>query len=242
MSGGRRPDLQHAQEIQRSFLPVLPEQVPGFCIATEYRPMFAIGGDFYDIVVGPDRRLLVAVGDVSGKGVSGALWMARATLQLAHAMRTERQPAAVLRALEAAFGRSLLDGSAGADSVAIVCASIDLEDGIMRIANAGHMPPLLRREGVVREVGMPSAPPIGLLPLQNLVEESHAVGPGDLVLLATDGVTDGLRTAGDPLGVAALRQLAGGNDNPFQKRRRLRRALRRKVDDATFLAIQAVEI
>ena len=78
-----RDILEHvlalARRLQRSFLPQTPPQVPGYGLAVEYSPAAEVGGDFYDFFPLASGRIGLAIGDVSGKGVSGALLMARLT-------------------------------------------------------------------------------------------------------------------------------------------------------------------
>ena len=84
-------DFEVARRIQRSFLPAVPERVESASASQRTtRPRFHVGGDFYDVLPAGDGQLLATVGDVSGKGVSGALLMARATSELRRISTLER--------------------------------------------------------------------------------------------------------------------------------------------------------
>ncbi len=233
-------DLAHARAIQRSFMPALPRTVGPLTVVGAYRPASAVGGDFYDVIARDDGELLLVVGDVEGHGVSGALWMARATLEVRRLARDADGPLALLRALHRSLSAQMGDDA----FVTVACAALDPRAGQLRVANAGHLAPLLRgTDGSVRAVGRPSGPPIPVAARPRYREERHPLTRGDLLLLATDGVTDALRAPDDLLGTAALaRHLAGGLDAAATVARVMRAAQRRSAlvedDDRTLLAVE----
>src|SRR5205085_124251 len=97
-------DLETARRIQRSFLPSLPDAVGGFRIAAEYRPAFDVGGDFYDVCSRRPGHLTTVIGDVSGKGVSAALFMSRVSSEVRRLAPTLRSPQKLLEELNRRFG------------------------------------------------------------------------------------------------------------------------------------------
>jgi sigma-B regulation protein RsbU (phosphoserine phosphatase) len=195
-------DLAHAQDIQRSFMPVLPASIPGVELAAEYAPVQAVGGDFYDVFTAPSGdQLLVVIGDVAGHGVSGALWMSRATLDLRRLGRRVRSPRGLLTGLHRKLAPIMPDDL----FVTALCASIEPRLGRLRVANAGHSPVLIRRaSGQLETIGGGAGAPIPFLARPNYTEVTTGLAPGDVVLFTTDGVTDALRTEDDPLGTQAL--------------------------------------
>ena len=246
---GRRVERRHleqdfevARRIQRSFLPALPERLDGFRVAAQYRPAFHVGGDFYDVLPVGDGRLLATVGDVSGKGVSGALLMARATSELRRVSSLEHGPAQVLTQLDRALSGQICDDTFVTS--AIVC--LDRLRRTLTVANAGHVLPLVRRaSGEVLTFGNPSGPPLAMLSGVEYVDEALPFERGDILVLMTDGVLDALHTDEDPLGLRALEALVRKMPpDIFDINRRILAAVEARagarVDDITLLSIEMV--
>jgi serine phosphatase RsbU (regulator of sigma subunit) len=233
-------DLSVARRIQQSFLPKLPERIERFRIAAHYAPAYQIGGDFYDVLPQSGGRLLLTMGDVSGKGVSGALLMARATSELRRISATEASPARVLTEMDRALSGQICDDT----FVTAACVSIDSARGVATVANAGHVLPLLRRaSGEVITFGNPSGPPLAMVGLTEYADEMIQVAPGDILLLMTDGILDALHTDEDPLGMAALEALVRKMPpDIFDINRRILRAVEERnclrADDITLLAVE----
>src|SRR5207244_12344103 len=95
-------DLHLAERIQQSFLPRRIPKVEGYTFCARYDPAYEVGGDFYDFIRLPNDRLGIVVGDVSGKGVSAALYMARLTRDLRYFALAESDPGRVLVGAERA--------------------------------------------------------------------------------------------------------------------------------------------
>src|SRR5258706_2315111 len=150
-------DLEAARRIQRSFLPSLPPTVGGFRVAAEYRPAFDVGGDFYDVCSRRAGHLRAVIGDVSGKGVSAALFMSRVSSEVRRLAPAVNSPRRLLEELNRRFGD---DG----DDTFVTAASVELDAASRRIiiANAGHVVPLVRRASgsVLPLGGRVSGPPI----------------------------------------------------------------------------------
>src|SRR5262249_55434471 len=136
-------DLGIARQIQRRFLPALAPRVGGFRVAAEYRPAFEVGGDFYDLVPTGDAQATAVIGDVSGKGMAAALVMARVSSEFRRLARGECPPEALLGQLNAAMCEQSPDDS----FVTAACLQLDAARRTVRVANAGHVLPLLRRAG-----------------------------------------------------------------------------------------------
>lgn len=235
-------DLEAARRIQAGLLPALPARLQGFRVCVEYRPAYEVGGDFYEIVAPQPGRLLAVVGDVSGKGVSGALVMARAVTECRRLLSAGLAPNVLLHELNTSFVERGCDET----FVTAVCLDIDLRKRRMVVANAGHVLPLVRRGGgPVMPVGGASGPPVGMLPGQAYRNEPIAFEPGDAVLLTTDGVLDALHADGDQLGMRSLLDIIGrAAQEPREMVRRVLQAVEARgpdaaVDDVTLLAIEA---
>ncbi len=193
-------DLSLAEQLQRSFLPISTPDVPEMTFATYYATAYEVGGDFYDFIPLEDGRLLVVIGDVSGKGIPAALMMARLTRDIRyHAVRTG--PAHVLSELSQAMARQT-DGRVFAT---LLCLEVAPTDGRMVMASAGHCPPVIcpgQAAGPERSRREPylatdvTGFPLGVVPDEPYDEAVLTLQPGDTVLAYTDGVTEAMNAAG----------------------------------------------
>jgi hypothetical protein len=179
-------DMDSAREMQRMFLPrTLGANSAGVRVLAEYLPAFAVGGDFYDFVDLGDGRLLAAIGDVSGKGVAAALMMSRISSELHRLAAETAGPAEILSRLNSSLPGRMQDDR----FVTVVCVLLDMPKRRWVVANAGHVVPMLRRQGgSVTGVAYASGPPIGMIPAAVYEEEIFPVEPKDILLLSTDGV------------------------------------------------------
>ena len=134
-------DLRVARQIQRSLLPPHVPQVVGLDFAVHYEPAYQIGGDFYDFIWHDPSHLGLAVGDVAGKAISAALYMARLTSELRSRAAIARTPARLLRRVNQEIVQL---GDDGMFATLVYCI-YDLENRSLVFTNAGHCVPLLRR-------------------------------------------------------------------------------------------------
>ena len=179
-------DMASAREMQRMFLPrPLETNSARVRVLAEYLPAFAVGGDFYDFVDLGDGRLLAAIGDVSGKGVTAALMMSRISSELHRLAAETTGPAEMLSRLNSSLPGRMQDDR----FVTVVCVLLDVPKRRWVVANAGHVVPLLRRQsGTVIGLAYASGPPIGMMPTATYEEEIFPLEPKDILLLTTDGV------------------------------------------------------
>jgi stage II sporulation SpoE-like protein len=179
-------DMVSAREMQRMFLPrPLESNSARVRVLAEYLPAFAVGGDFYDFVDLGDGRLLAAIGDVSGKGVTAALMMSRISSELHRLAAETTGPAEMLSRLNSSLPGRMQDDR----FVTVVCVLLDVPKRRWVVANAGHVVPLLRRQsGAVIGLAYASGPPIGMMPSAVYEEQVFALEPKDILLLTTDGV------------------------------------------------------
>ena len=187
-------DLALARRIQQSFLPERVPEIPGWKLAVEYSPAHAVGGDLYDLAILGDGRLAVAIGDVSGKGVSGALLMARITSALrASAMRLPH-PGTVLEELN----ELLRNESDTGMFVTLTFGVLDPASGRMELANAGHLRPVLRHpDGRTGEVRIATGTALGVKRPLGAETFQWTLQPGDLLVFSTDGLTEAATPAGE---------------------------------------------
>ena len=203
-----RRDLEAATQIQKSFLPATRPRVPQLHFFDYYSSARQIGGDYYDYIPLPGDRLAVALGDVSGKGVAAALWMARLSAAARFSLASEADAPTALRRLNLALTQP------GADDrfVTFTAAILDLATYGVTLVNAGHMPPLRRRPGRagVEEVGDPIVGlPLGVMD-KPYEQTAFSLGPGDVLLFYTDGVTEARNPGNDQYGLERLSKVVAG--------------------------------
>jgi serine phosphatase RsbU (regulator of sigma subunit) len=178
-------ELQVAQLIQRQFLPRELPELPGWHVAAYYQPAKEVGGDFYDFIELPDGLVGLVCGDVTGKGVPAALVMATTHSILRGDASQLVSPGKVLERAN----RLLLNDIPPQMFVTCLYGILDPATGRLHYANAGHNPPYVHtRDGVVelRATGMP----LGLMPGMTYEEKETTLGPGDTLLLHSDGLAE----------------------------------------------------
>jgi len=198
-------ELEAASKIQKSFLPAERPQVEQLEFFDYYLSAQSVGGDYYDYIPLPGNRLAITLGDVSGKGVSAALLMARLSAAARFCLATESTVPAAVRRLNALLDR------AGSEGRFVTCAVIvvDLNTFALTLVNAGHLPPLRRdgKSGEVADMGEGIAGlPLGIIdrPYEEL---SLSLEPGDTWLLVTDGITEARNPGGEFYGQDRLRDI-----------------------------------
>lgn len=194
-------DLQFAHTIQQSFLPQTPPEAPGLEVSARYLPALEVGGDFYDFIRLPDGRLGVVAGDVSGKGIPAALFMARFTSDFRFLAAGLDDPAEVL----ARANELVRERSRQGLFVTLAYAVLDGRTGEVCMANAGHLAPILRaREaGRVRSLEGGGVP-LGILPGAAYATQQVALEPGACLVFITDGLVEAKGEEGERYGFARL--------------------------------------
>jgi serine phosphatase RsbU (regulator of sigma subunit) len=192
-------DRTSAGLVQRGFMrSTLPAGI-GVTARAGYVPAFDVGGDFYDVRRLPDGTVSVAIGDVAGNGVSAALVMSRVTSELERALEAGAAPGGVLAALNAR-----LAGAAADMFVTASCAHIDPARRRVTLANAGHLPAILRRaNGEVFTFGGATGMPLGMFD-SAYDEDECLLESGDILLLVTDGVLEALDHPSGHMGMEIL--------------------------------------
>lgn len=188
-------ELHVAQLIQQQFLPAELPELGGWNVAAFYRPARTVGGDFYDIIELADGRIMVVTGDVTDKGVPAALVMASTHALLRSTAAVESSPGKVLRRVN----ELLIPQIPTHMFVTCLVLVLDLESGRTQFANAGHNLPYVRRGEDVEQLharGMP----LGLMPGSVYEEHETVIGPGEIVLLYSDGITEQHDAAGEMFG------------------------------------------
>ncbi|HUS65775.1 MAG TPA: PP2C family protein-serine/threonine phosphatase [Kofleriaceae bacterium] len=187
-----RYELALAQRLQQKMISAVPRELAGFAVTTTYRPHFEVGGDFFDIVRTGSNQVTAIIGDVSGKGVAAAMLMSQVSSVFRSVARGARSPALLLERLNTDLLRSVPDDT----FVTAACVHYDALRGRLVVANAGHCVPLVKRaSGGVVLAGRASGAPLAMMEGERYRNVEIAVEPGDIVILVTDGIPDGLDPA-----------------------------------------------
>lgn len=231
-----RRERDAALTLQRSLLPQRLPTVAGVAFAWRYLPGAAgthIGGDWYDVIPLEDGRVALVIGDVMGRGLRAAALMGqlRATAR-AHAS-AEVGPAEVLKRLDASLIRLEQDQITTA-----LFAVLDPATRSLRVATAGHLPPLVAVGGEAHYLDVKPGPPLGV-GASALSELQVTLPPGALLLLYTDGLVEDRELPVDH-GLETLRVAVAGADSPEQMCETALIALGRDTqhdDDTAMLAV-----
>ncbi|MBW4627208.1 MAG: SpoIIE family protein phosphatase [Brasilonema octagenarum HA4186-MV1] len=188
-----RAELEVARQIQNNLLRQTMPDIKGVRVQACCYPAREVGGDFFEVFVHPKGDLWLAVGDVSGKGVPAALFMASAISVLRRELSQESPPLpnVVMQNLNHTLSDDLISNNC---FITVVLARYTPNTRELVYANAGHIYPLVwsYRETVetkpkylkVRSV------PLGILPVWQVMSSQLVLAPGDILLLASDGVTE----------------------------------------------------
>ena len=189
-------ELEIARDIQLAMLPSGVRQVAGATIAGVTRPANTVGGDFYDILPLPDGRVVLALGDVAGKGSPAALLMALLLAMLRTLVDEGLESARLIARLNVQIARH----SPASRFITFFYGLYDPATGAMQFVNAGHLPPLiLRADGRIDRVGTAGGGlALGMFDHATYAASDVTIEPGDVFLLYTDGITE----AENPAGIA----------------------------------------
>jgi serine phosphatase RsbU (regulator of sigma subunit)/pSer/pThr/pTyr-binding forkhead associated (FHA) protein len=212
-----RRDLQLAEQVQMSFVPKAPPKVPGYEFYGYYKPALTVGGDYYGYIPLPSGKVVVAVGDVAGKGVPASLIMAKLSSDIRVCMLTEPDPAkavAKLNDLLAEF-TSQMDRF-----VTLLAVVLDPTTHKATVVSGGHNSPVLVRPGGKIELEpMPrsvAGMPLGMLEGIDFESCQIALEPGDSLILFTDGVPEARNVKDEELKMPAIERVLkeAGNLGP----------------------------
>jgi sigma-B regulation protein RsbU (phosphoserine phosphatase) len=193
-------EWREAQAIHRALLPSVLPEVPGVQLSWRWEPASGFGGDYYDAFPLGRDHLALCIADVCGKGLPAALLVSslQATVR---AFVDEQTPPhdAVAR-----INRALCRQGAHGRFVTLFLAVLDLREGAMRFCNAGHNPPILvRPDGTVSRLEAGGAL-VGVFDGAAYDSARTAIGPGDRLLLFTDGLVEAGSLAAREYGDAHL--------------------------------------
>ena len=196
-------ELNLARQIQRSSLLSVFPPLRGFDVHAVYRPSKAVGGDFYDVGETGDGAFLVAIADVSGKGVPAALLSA----MLQASLRTQADSRAPLGQILQNINGLLYRSSSIQQFATFFLARVDPVSRTVVFSNAGHNWPVVRRARGGRALLERGGTVLGILETARFEEDRIQLGPGDVLVCYTDGVTEAANAAGEQFGEERLYRL-----------------------------------
>ena len=198
-----RTELEVARQIQHKLLHQVWPDIPGIKIQAKCQAARAVGGDFYEIFIHPQGDIWLAVGDVSGKGVPAALFMASAISLLRRELATSHPPSPeiVMANLNQALNTDLVNNE---HMITLVLARYTPTNKQLVYANAGHIYPVVwSQKSIVQGNISPPQPkylreginvPLGILPKWSVEAGQLTLSEGDALLLTSDGITEALVT------------------------------------------------
>jgi phosphoserine phosphatase RsbU/P len=194
-----KQELEIAASLQKSFLPEVPMFEKGrITVSAVNIPAKQVGGDLYDIIEPVDGAVGVFIGDVSGKGVSAALYMAKIISDFRYNALTVGTPEIVMNRLN-----SVLSKAPRGMFLTAAYMIIDSATGDLQVSVAGHPPFLWIAKNNVQAVSVPSGPPLGIV-AGEYPSSRLSLQKGDKLILLTDGVFDAKNREGQRIGFDAI--------------------------------------
>lgn len=193
--------IRVAAEVQRRMIPAHAPQTERYSFGCVYEPSWELCGDFYDFLEFPTGDIGVVIADVVGKGVPASLLMASARAALRSHAKRVYDVNEIMEEVNLRLHKDTLDSEFATAFYGVLGA-----DGKrFTYCSAGHDPPLLLRDGRIRELDI-GGMPLGIDRTEKYVRSIEHLRSGDLILMYTDGVVDAANFEGDPFGRERLRE------------------------------------
>jgi sigma-B regulation protein RsbU (phosphoserine phosphatase) len=194
-------ELEIAREVQERLFPQTYPHIPGIDLAGYCRPAQVVGGDYYDFFLlpattGSNSRLALALGDISGKGISAALLMASLRASLRSGALLQQGDVA---SLISHVNQLVYDSSTSNRYATFFYAELDPETRLLTYVNAGHNPPVILRRNQVIQLEATGIV-IGLLPVADYAQATIHLQPGDAIIAFTDGISEAMTSSEEEWG------------------------------------------
>ena len=200
-------ELELATEIQQRFQPSAPPKLDGYEFQGISFSCYEIGGDYYDFIERDSGKMIVALGDVSGKGTAAALLMSSLHAAIHAQVSANRSLAEMI----ASVNRYLADNTPANRFVTLFIAELDPATGIFQYINAGHNPPLIGRVNGGIEQLSSGGFPLGILPSAEFEVGQTHLNPGEAVIVYSDGVSEANNILEEEFGVDRLTDVVRRN-------------------------------
>jgi stage II sporulation SpoE-like protein len=190
-------EMEAAREVQRVMLPDVAESFPGYSVDSVYRPALQLGGDFFQILPALNNGFMLVLGDVAGKGLAAAMHVSMLVGVIRTVVLDSNDPAFVLSKLhDRLVGRS--------SGISTALAAHISDNGLVTIANAGHLSPYL--DG--REIELPGALPLGISEGGTYSPIRFELLPGSRLTFYSDGVVEAQNKTGELFGFDRVRAIS----------------------------------
>ncbi len=199
-------DLDLARKIQQGLLPACIPNIKGLDICGEMIPAMQVGGDYYDLIPVSENKMFVVVGDVSGKGLSAALYMTKLQTMIQLACTVDKSPREILIDVNKRMYTSLEKNS----FVTMTLALFDMNKKTVKFCRAGHMPILTTANGTVnayKTQGLGVGLEYGAVFESTLMEEELILKSGQIYAFFSDGITEAMNEKMDLFGEENLSQI-----------------------------------
>jgi len=193
-------ELELATEIQQRFQPSESPKMDGYEFQGISFSCYEIGGDYYDFIESHDGKMLIALGDVSGKGTAAALLMSSLHAAI-HAQVSAKSP---LEQTVKSVNQYLAENTPANRFVTLFAAELEPKTGVLRYINAGHNPPLVGRAGGKIEQLSAGGFPLGILPTAEYEVGEIQLFSGDALIIYSDGVSEANNLREEEFGMERL--------------------------------------
>ncbi len=200
-------ELQVASEIQQRFQPTSAPHVPGYELQGISFPCYEIGGDYYDFIQRDDGRLIVTLGDVSGKGTAAALLMSC----LHAAVHAQAESHNTLVQTIGSVNRYLAENIPANRFITLFYAELEPKTGALAFLNAGHNPPLIVHAAGTMEQLAAGGLPLGIMPDADYRQGMTKLLYGDVLVIYSDGVSEAQSPSGEEFGATRLYDVVSRN-------------------------------
>jgi len=200
-------EQQVASEIQQRFLPAAAPHIEGYELQGISFPCYEIGGDYYDFIQREDGNMVVALGDVSGKGTAAALLMSSLHAAIHAQADTHDSIVSTIQAVNKYLTESIPPNR----FVTLFYAELNPELGRLTFLNAGHNPPLIVHAGGTMEQLASGGLPLGIMADAEFREGRTQLLPGDVLVIYSDGVSEAVNPTGEEFGPTRLYEVVARN-------------------------------
>jgi sigma-B regulation protein RsbU (phosphoserine phosphatase) len=206
----KEAEIALAADIQKSFLPHSIPSVPGFALAATSFPALEVGGDFYDFIPEEEGKLGLVIADAAGKSVPAALFMALSKIIVRTNALTHDDAAEVLN-----DSNEVIAAESGSGMfVTLFFGILHQKTGNLIYANAGHNPPLVFRAKDARfDTLGTTGIALGIMEGSKYSQAQTTLGPGDILVMYTDGIVEAMNSQGEQFGGQRLRSIIAGSPN-----------------------------
>ncbi|REJ89282.1 MAG: FHA domain-containing protein [Planctomycetota bacterium] len=202
-------EMDIARSVQRALLPEEMPHCDGYEFFASYEAAQAVGGDYYDVIELPDGRIVLAFGDVAGKGVPASLVMSRLSSAVRNIVEYVEDPAEAVARINDHMCAKAVEGR----FVTFVLVVLNPAQHTFSIVNAGHMSPMIRRaSGEVEELDESTVGvPVGVVEGFPFEAAECSLGPGDCAVIYTDGVSEAMNHESELYGLERLREFVAAS-------------------------------